>query len=46
MAEDYGTCNLCKNGRMVKKEEREISGTVYLILKCDKCKYQVARSVR
>ena len=43
MAEDYGQCSLCKKGRLVKKEEKEISGSDYLILKCDECNHQVAR---
>ncbi len=46
MAEDYGLCDLCKKGRLVKKEEKDLGGTTYLILKCDKCKHQVARAIR
>ncbi len=46
MAEDYGQCSLCKKGRLVKKEEKEIGGSMYTILKCDKCNHQVARSVK
>lgn len=46
MAEDYGQCNLCKKGRLVKKEEKDVGGSIYLILKCDKCNYQVARTTR
>jgi len=44
MAEDYGQCSLCKKGRLVKKEEKELGGATYIILKCDKCNHQVARS--
>jgi len=46
IAEDYGNCSLCKKGKLVKKEEKELSGTMYVILKCDKCNYEVARSVK
>ncbi len=46
MAGDYGLCGLCKKGKLIKKEEKEISDTEYLILKCDKCNYQVARSIK
>ena len=46
MAEDYGLCSLCKKGKLVKKEEKEVSDTTYLMLKCNKCDHQVARSVK
>ncbi len=45
IAEDYGKCNLCKEGKMTKKDEKEVGGTRYLILKCDKCNHEIARSV-
>jgi len=46
MAEDYGQCSLCKKGRLIKKEEKEVGGTTYFILRCDKCNHQVARSIK
>jgi len=46
MAEDYGQCSLCKKGRLIKKEEKEVSDSTYIILICDKCNYQVARSMK
>ena len=46
MAEDYGLCSLCKKGKLVKKEEKDVSDTTYLMLKCNKCNHQVARSVK
>ncbi len=36
-------CELC-DGKMVEKETQEVAGTRYRILKCEKCKHQVARS--
>lgn len=46
MAEDYGLCSLCKKGKFIKKEEKEVSNTIYYILKCDTCNHEVARSVK
>lgn len=46
MAEDYGLCSLCKKGRLIKKEEKEVGGSAYVMLKCDKCNHQVARQVK
>jgi len=46
MAEDYGQCSLCKNGRLIKKEEKDVSDTAYIILKCDKCNHSIARSIK
>jgi hypothetical protein len=46
MADDYGLCSLCKRGKLIKKGESEISGTTYLILKCNKCNHQVARNMK
>lgn len=46
MAEDYGLCGLCKKGKLIKKEEREVGGSTYLMLRCDKCEHQIARSIR
>lgn len=46
MAEDYGQCSLCKKGRFIKKEEKDVGGTIYIILKCDKCNYEIARSMK
>ncbi|MBU0628661.1 MAG: hypothetical protein KKC75_05695 [Nanoarchaeota archaeon] len=45
IAVDYGNCNLCKKGNLVKLGEREISKTTYVVLRCDKCNHQVARSM-
>lgn len=46
MAEDYGQCNLCRKGKFAKKDEREIGGSTYYILKCEKCGHEVARSIK
>ena len=37
-------CNLCNKGKMIKIKSTEVEGTLYDILKCDKCNHEVARS--
>lgn len=43
MAEDYGPCSLCKKGRLVKKEEKNVAGSLYNMLECTGCRRKVAR---
>lgn len=38
-----GICELCK-GKLGEISRREVSGTIYVILKCKKCNHVVARS--
>ncbi|MBW2974437.1 hypothetical protein KY366_01850 [Candidatus Woesearchaeota archaeon] len=46
MAEDYGPCSLCREGRLIKKGESEIGGATYFLLKCNKCNHEVARNIK
>ena len=36
-------CPVCK-AKMEEKETRIVAGTKYIVLKCEKCHYNVARS--
>lgn len=42
MAGSEGECDVCK-GNLILKENKEVGGTKYKILKCEKCNKQVAR---
>ena len=42
MAADLGQCDVCK-GKLAIKEKKEVSGTLYNIIQCEKCKKEVIR---
>lgn len=42
MITDYGKCKVC-NGNLILSEKKEVAGTVYLILECEKCNKKIAR---
>ncbi len=39
---DYGKCSLC-GGKYQLVETREVKGTKYEIVQCEKCKHRVAK---
>ncbi len=39
---DYGKCSLCK-GKYKLMETKDVKGTEYTIVKCEKCGHQVAK---
>lgn len=43
MSQDYGSCDICKKGRFELKENKEIAGSKYKILVCNKCRHNIAR---
>jgi|TARA_B100001971_G_C17789811_1_gene333948 hypothetical protein len=40
---DYGKCDICR-GKLLLKETKEVSGTMYNILRCGKCNKQIVRN--
>jgi len=42
VAASEGKCDVCK-GDLTLKETKEVGGTKYKILKCEKCNKQIAR---
>ncbi len=43
ISKSYGTCSLC-GGKLFKVREEKVAGTLYYILKCEKCGHEVAKT--
>jgi hypothetical protein len=43
MEPDYGSCEVCKNGKFELKGKKQVGGSYYNMLICKKCHHQVAR---
>jgi len=41
---EEGVCEIC-GGNYVLKEKKQMAGSEYKVLRCEKCKHQVARRV-
>jgi hypothetical protein len=43
MEASYGSCDVCNKGKFELKEKKEVAGSQYNMLICNKCHRQVAR---
>jgi len=45
MEPDYGHCDLCKKGKLVFVEKKEVAGSGYNVVKCSKCHHEKAKRI-